>query len=160
MDIANHISMIHDHQMRLFDALEEIDLTDISALAAVWRGLRFYLSVNMDAKERIFYPHLARVGLGATGAGNAEAEVITSIQAHDQIRSKIADLDRLEIGFPGWFVALQECRNLNCEHIAMNESQNIADFRRRATLNLRHELAIEFLVYQCDRLISSKGGTL
>ncbi|MCF7701748.1 hemerythrin domain-containing protein [Loktanella sp. M215] len=157
MDIANNIRQINNHQRRLFDALEEIDITEISTLAAVWRGLMFYLSVNMDAKERIFYPHLARVGLGATGAGNAEAEAITALQAHDRIRSKIADLDRLEIGYPEWFVALQELRNLNSDHIALEESQNLADFRRRATLNLRHELAIEFLAFQCDRLISGKS---
>ena len=157
MDIVNHILQMHDHQRRLFSALDEIEHREVSALAAVWHGLRFYLSINMHAKETVFYPHVARVGLGATGAGNAEAEVIAAIHAHDRIRSKVVDVDKFEIGVPEWFAALQKCRNLNNVHIAEDEEQNVADFSRRATLNLRHELAVELLAFQCDRLVRGEG---
>jgi hypothetical protein len=48
----------------------------------------------------------------------------------------------------GWWKAITEARIANSDHMAEEERQDLADFRRHASLQERHEIAVGFLRYE------------
>jgi hypothetical protein len=123
-------------------------------LAAVWEPLALHLDIHAEAEERILYPHLLkRAGQGSdAGQGSAAVrreeaveETDDAIRDHNKIRDAIEDARRHEVGSDEWWAAVWRARRENTEHLAEEEDEVLPAFRRVATLELRDELASQWL---------------
>ena len=148
MDITQLILDDHHEQRRLFAILEQIDRTDVKALAAIWGRLSAFLEVHAEAEERHFYPALLRVGTGAGGKPNADAETEDAIKDHNEIRDAVAAVARHPLGSDGWYAAVATANKANSEHMGEEEREGLADFRANAELASRHELAVAFATFE------------
>jgi hemerythrin superfamily protein len=86
MDITDVILNDHEQQRRMFAYLSDSDRSNTDSLDAVWTRLRIALEVHAEAEERLFYPHLLKIGTGAAGEGSAVEEVTDVIKDHNEIR--------------------------------------------------------------------------
>ncbi|WP_116092393.1 hemerythrin domain-containing protein [Sphingomonas crusticola] len=152
MEITRLILDDHAEQRRLFAMLDTIDRTDIAALGAIWRRLRALLDTHAEAEERFFYPDLLKIGDGAADADSAADETKDAIKDHNEIRDTGAAVDEEEIGSDAWFDALDACNKANGDHMAEEERQGLADFRRHADLRLSHDLAVRFAAFEAEHL--------
>lgn len=151
MDITQLILDDHHEQRRLFAILEQVASGDTGTLGAVWARLSAFLEVHAAAEEEIFYPQLLRVGLsagGAAAAAGAEAETLDAIGDHNDIRDAIAAVTGHQAGSSGWYAAVAAVNRANGDHMAEEEREGLTDFRRRAGLQLRHELAVAFAAFE------------
>lgn len=156
MDITQLILNDHAEQRRLFAALEEIDAKDTDALSAVWGRLKALLDSHAEAEERYFYPELLKLGKGAADAESADEETEDAIDDHNDIRDTGEEVEKHEVGSKAWFAAVADCNVANSDHMGEEERQGLADFRRHASFELRHELAVRFLAFQCAHLTGVK----
>ena len=147
MDITDAILHDHDEQRALFAVIEQIDPSDTEALAAVWRRLRILLEVHAAAEEEHFYPRLLAIGRGANDADSPEAETEDAIDDHNKIRDAAEAAERHPVGSPEWFAAVDKANLENSKHMAEEERQALADFRRNASLEERHRLGVQFLTF-------------
>lgn len=147
MDITELILSDHREQRRMFAILDELG-SGPDRLAPVWNRLAVLLEVHADAEERLFYPKLLRAGEGAGGADGAIEETKDAIRDHDDIRDGIRRARRHDVGSSEWWQAVTDTRIANGEHMAEEEREALADFRRHASLETRHDLAVEFAVYE------------
>lgn len=145
MDITEQILDEHHQQRQMFAELDQLDRSDIDALADLWRRLGSFLEVHAAAEEEIFYPHLLKVGTGATDAESVEEETVDAISDHNEIRDAVQRAGSLEVGSTEWWAAVEAARLANSEHMAEEERQGLADFRRNADENTRHQLAVQFV---------------
>ena len=127
VDITELILSQHHEQRRTFALLDELDRSDTAGLAAVWDRVTVMLEVHAEAEEKFFYPRLLKVGTGGGDADSVEEETEDAIKDHNEIR----DADEA-----------------NSEHMAEEERQDLVDFRRHADLKTRHEIAVQFIVYE------------
>ncbi len=148
MDITEHILSQHHQQRRMFALLDEIDPGDSDSLGAVWTQLARFLEVHAAAEEEIFYPEVLRVGRGAGGAESAAEETEDAIGDHNDIRDAVARANAERPGTDAWWKAVIDARLANSDHMAEEEREDLADFRRHADLRMRHELAVKFLVFE------------
>jgi len=151
MDITQLILDDHHEQRRRFSIIEQIAPADTDVLAAVWARLATFLEVHAAAEEKIFYPELLRVGLtagGAAAADAAEAETLDAIHDHNDIRDAVAAVAGHRVGSSGWFAAVAAANEANSDHMGEEEREGLTDFRRRASLQLRHDLAVAFADYE------------
>lgn len=148
MDITQLILDDHHEQRRLFAILEQIDDADIAGLTAVWGRLSAFLEVHAEAEEQFFYPSLLQVGVGAGGKSDAADETTDAIKDHNEIRDAVAAVPVGEVGGPEWREAVALANKANSEHMGEEERQGLTDFRRRASLQLRHDLAIRFVSFE------------
>jgi Hemerythrin HHE cation binding domain len=148
MDITQLILDDHQEQRRLFSILEQLNRTDTKSLATMWKRLAAFLEVHAEAEEQIFYPALLRLGQGASGKPTAADETEDAIKDHNEIRDAILKTRDHQPGSKGWHQAVLECRIANDNHIAEEERQDLTDFRRHASLDLRHEIAMKFVRYE------------
>ena len=148
MDITQLILDDHHEQRRLFAVLEQIDRNDMKSLTAIWRRLSAFLGVHAEAEEQFFYPALLSVGVGAGGQNSAEDETKHAIKDHNRIRDAVAEVSRHQVGSPEWYKAVSRANKENSEHMGEEERQGLTDFRRHADLQLRHELAVAFAVFE------------
>src|SRR5450755_874286 len=148
MDITQLILDDHAEQRRLFAILEQIDHADSAALEAVWRRLAAFLEVHAAAEEEIFYPQLLRVGLSSGTAAGTEEETLDAIHDHNDIRDSILAVAGHQPGSGGWYDAIAAVNVANGDHMAEEEREGLTDFRRRAGLQLRHELAVAFTAFE------------
>ena len=146
MDITELISSDHHEQRRMFAILDELG-NDPDRLAPVWNRLAVLLEVHADAEERLFYPRLLRADEGAGGADSATEETKDAIRDHDDIRDGIRRARRHDVGSSEWWQAVRDTRIANSDHMAEEEREALADFRRHAGPQTRHDLAVEFAVY-------------
>jgi hypothetical protein len=147
MDITQLILDDHHEQRRLFATLEQIDSTDTSTLSAVWARLATFLEVHAAAEEEVFYPELLRVGEGAAGS-DPEAETKDAIGDHNDIRDAVAAAADHEVGSTAWYDAVAKANEANGDHMAEEEREGLTDFRRHASLELRHDLAVDFVAFE------------
>ena len=147
MDITEQILADHHEQRRMFALLDEIG-QDPERLKPVWDRLSVLLEVHADAEERLFYPRLLNVGTGADGAGSASDETKDAIRDHDDIRDRIRRASQHPVGSDDWWQAVTDTRAANSDHMAEEEREALADFRRHAEPQARHELGVEFAVYE------------
>ena len=149
MDITELI--LHDHleQRRMFAFLEDVPPSDTRALTAVWARLRVLLEVHAKAEEELFYPVLLQVGKGAEG-DSVEDEVRDVIKDHNDIRDAIAEAENAETGTKGWWAAVAKANNANGDHMAEEERDDLPDFRRHATLQQRHDIAVAFATFEAE----------
>jgi Hemerythrin HHE cation binding domain len=148
LDITQLILDDHHEQRRLFAILEEIDPADIGTLEAIWARLSTFLEVHAAAEEAIFYPELLAVGIGAGRAAGTEAETLDAIHDHNDIRDAIAAVAGHQAGTSEWFAAVAAVNVANGDHMAEEEREGLTDFRRRAGLQLRQQLAVAFVAFE------------
>lgn len=147
MDITELILSDHHEQRRLFALLDEVG-HDPARLEPVWRRLSVLLEVHADAEERLFYPRLLHIGTGADGADSAREETADAVRDHNDIRDGIRRADQHPVGSKAWWQAVSDTRTANSDHMAEEEREALADFRRHASPQARHDLGVEFVVYE------------
>lgn len=147
MDITELILSDHHEQRRMFALLDELR-DDPERLAPVWHRLAVLLEVHADAEERLFYPRLLRVGEGASGEDSPAEETEDAIRDHNDIRDGIRSAREHPVGSAAWWECVTATRIANSDHMAEEEREALADFRRHASLQARHELGLEFAVFE------------
>jgi hypothetical protein len=152
LEITQLILDDHAEQRRLFAMLDGIDRNDPAALGAIWRRLRALLDTHAEAEERFFYPDLLKIGDGAADADSAADETRDAIKDHNEIRDTAAAVEKEEIGTDAWFAAVDACNKANGDHMAEEERQGLADFRRTSGLQRSHDLAVRFAVFEAGHL--------
>ena len=148
MDITQLILDDHHEQRRLFAILEQIDRSDTDTLGAVWSRLAAFLELHAAAEEEIFYPALLRVGIGARRGGTAEDETLDAIGDHNDIRDAVVSAEGYPVGSDGWYAAVSAANLANSDHMGEEEREGLTDFRRLASLQLRHDLAVAFAAFE------------
>ena len=148
MDITQLILDDHHELRRLFAMVEQIDPADGTSLAAVWRRLSTLLEVHAEAEEKVFYPELLRTGRQAGAKDRAEDETKDAIKDHNEIRDAVAAVKRQELGTAEWYEAVAKTNKANGDHMAEEEREGLTDFRREASLQLRHDLAVAFAAFE------------
>lgn len=148
MDITEIILHQHAEQRRMFAMLQEFPRDDSEGLAALWERLAILLETHAEAEERYFYPELLRLGTGAGDADSAAEEVEDAVKDHNDIRDAIRRVKRCKAGSEAWWTAVTDADLHNSEHMGEEERQDLADFRQRASLELRHEIAVAFIRYE------------
>jgi hypothetical protein len=150
LDITQLILDDHHEQRRLFAILEQIDPADGRSLAIVWQRLAIFLEVHAKTEEKVFYPALLRLGRAVGDKTGAEAETFDAIKDHNEIRDAVAAVRRYQPGSAGWYKAVAAANKANGNHMAEEEREGLTDFRRKAPLQLRHDLAVAFAAYEMD----------
>ena len=148
MDITQLILDDHHEQRKMFALLDEVGRDDTESLGAIWTRLRILLEVHAEAEEQLFYPRLLEVGEGATDAYDAEEATEDAISDHNDIREGLAEAERHDVGSAGWWQGIDTTREENSRHMAEEERQALADFRRHADDAVRHELGVAFAAYE------------
>jgi hypothetical protein len=152
MDITQLILDDHHEQRRLFAIIEQIDRTDTAALGAVWGRLAAFLETHALAEEKFFYPELLHVGKGAGGKRDAADETEDAIKDHNEIRDAVAAVGKHNVASDDWFKAIAKANEANSDHMGEEEREGLTDFRLRATLELRHELAVQFAQFEANHV--------
>lgn len=155
MDITERILADHAEFRRMFAVIDEIR-GDKKALEAIWARLRDLLDVHAEAEERFFYPDLLKIGTGAGDADSAAEETEDAIKDHNEIRDTAKAVDKHKVGTDAWFAAIDACNEANSDHMAEEERQGLADFRKHASLDLRHTLAVQFVAFEAMHLMGVK----
>jgi hypothetical protein len=75
----------------------------------------------------------------------AEEETLDAIKDHNEIRDTISVVARHEVGTPGWRDAVAAVNVANGDHMAEEEREGLTDFRRTVTLDVRHDLGVQFI---------------
>ncbi len=148
MDITQLILDDHHEQRRLFAILEQIDGTNTDVLSAIWSRLAAFLELHAKAEEEIFYPALLQAGLAARRRAGVEDETLDAIGDHNQIRDAVAESGKHQVGSDDWYSAVAAANLANSDHMAEEEREGLTDFRRLASLQRRHELAVAFAAYE------------
>jgi len=152
VDITQLILDDHHEQRRLFSILEQVDRSDTGTLSAVWGRLAAFLDLHAEAEEEIFYPALLQAGRRA-----AEDETLDAIGDHNEIRDAVAAAAQHVVGTPEWFAAVAEANRANGDHMAEEEREGLTDFRHRASLQLRHDLAVRFAAFEARHYAGVPG---
>ena len=139
-DITKLILDDHDWFRRQFAAMD--DTTDPAELTRIWEPLAALLDVHAVAEEEIFYPELIRRG------DDAEDETLDAIGDHNDIRDGVHEAALHPVGSAAWHAAVRRARVANSEHMAEEEDDGLADFRRHADPGLRDELGERFLAFK------------
>ncbi len=151
MDITELILFQHHEQRRQFALLDEVPADDTETLGALWRRLAVLLEVHAEAEERFFYPELLRLGHGAPGSGDGpEEETEDAISDHNDIRDAIRKADGHPVGSDDWWAAVRAAREANSDHMAEEEREDLADFRRHTSLQERHDIALAFVAFEAQ----------
>jgi hypothetical protein len=143
-DIVELIYADHDWFRRQFFLLDAAGRPE--DLIAIWAPLALRLDTHADAEETVFYPQLLAVG----DNGDPKDETEDAIGDHNKIRDAVADAERHEVGAPEWFEAVGRARKENGEHLDEEEREALADFIKSADLQLRHDLAMQWLAFYRD----------
>lgn len=157
MDITQLILDDHQEQRRLFAILEQINPADTTALTAIWSRLATFLELHAKAEELFFYPPLLQIGKGAGGKDSPEEETEDAIEDHNEIRDAVSAVASCEVGSDGWFAAVAAANKANGDHMAEEEREGLADFRRHSSLQTRHELAIDFITFETTHVTGVKS---
>ena len=158
MDITQLILDDHAEQRRLFAILEQIDPKDVDALTKVWGRLSAFLDVHAEAEERFFYPELMKVGKSANDAEGNDAgpETEDAIEDHNKLRDAVKAVGRHKVGTKAWIEAVGKANVVNSKHMGEEERQGLTDFRRTASLESRHDLAIKFAAFEAEHITGVK----
>ena len=148
MDITQLILDDHHEQRRLFAMLEQITRADTEVLSALWGRLAVFLELHAAAEEEIFYPALLQVGLAARRKSGVEDETLDAIHDHNDIRDAVAEVAKHPVGSDDWYTAVAAANLANGDHMAEEEREGLTDFRRLASLQQRHDLAVAFAAFE------------
>ena len=150
MDITQLILDDHHEQRRLFALIEQIGAHDAPGLEAAWRRLATFLELHALSEEKIFYPALLHVGREAGEKREIEAEAEDAIKDHNEIRDAVAEVARHGVGSEKWIAAVAAANKANSDHMGEEEREGLTSFRKLASLQLRHDLAVEFASYEAS----------
>ncbi len=150
MDITEVILNQHHEQRQMFAQLDDLYPGDPATLSAVWERLKILLEVHAEAEELFFYPQLLRIGAGPKNEDGPQDETADAIKDHNEIRDAIAKTDSHSVGTKDWWDGIRAARTANGDHMAEEERDDLADFRRHADLQLRHDIAVEFIAYESE----------
>ncbi len=132
----------HDWFREQFAKLDELQAqtpVDRRALERVWRPLADKLDVHAYIEEKIFYPQLL-----TRGGEEAEGETLDAIGDHNDIRDGVRDANAAETATDEWWAAVGRTRVANDDHMAEEEREGLADFRRQAPIGLREALGRQY----------------
>ncbi|HZZ47455.1 MAG TPA: hemerythrin domain-containing protein [Pseudonocardia sp.] len=155
-DITELILDDHERFRRAFARLDELQAdpaTSVDQLSEAWEPLADLLDVHAAAEEEVFYPQLLRRG------DNAEDETEDAIGDHNDIRDAVRDTRATQVGSDPWWEAVGQARVANDEHMAEEEREALADFRRNSPKELRTELGERFTRYKIEHPESSDVDT-
>lgn len=142
MDDITALILDDHHSFRVgFARLDDAQTPE--QLSAIWEPLALHLDIHADAEEEILYPHL----LTDAGGDDAEDETDDAIGDHNKIRDGIEEAKAHPVGSDEWWAGVWKARKENSEHLAEEEDEVLPDFRKHATLELRHELAMKWLTF-------------
>ncbi len=141
-DITQLILDDHNTFRREFAALDDAEGTE--QLRALWEPLAALLDLHAAAEEAIFYPQLLRRG------DDAQDETLDAIGDHNDIRDGVREAGRHPIGSAQWWDSVRQTRMANSEHMAEEEDDALADFRRNTPLSARDELGRQFLEFKTN----------
>ncbi len=150
MDITEMILHQHDEQRRCFALLDDVPRDDAATLGAIWSRLEVLLEGHAEAEERFFYPRLLKLGKGGGEAESADSETQDAIKDHNEIRDAIREVAKHEPGSDDWWQSVLQAREANSDHMAEEEREDLADFRRHADLQTRHQIAVEFIRFESE----------
>ncbi len=158
MDITQLILDDHAEQRRLFAILEQIDPENVGALTRVWGRLSAFLDVHAEAEERFFYPELIKVGTSANDAEGTDAgpETEDAIEDHNKLRDAVRAVAKYPVGTGAWIEAVGKANVVNSKHMGEEERQGLTDFRRHASLQTRHDLAVQFAAFEAGHITGIK----
>lgn len=158
MDICQLILDDHAEQRRLFGLIEQIDPADTEALSAIWGRLAAFLDAHAEAEERHFYPDLLKTGEGANDAddGTVEGETEDAITDHNKLRDAVKAVEGHAVGSPDWIEAVGRANVVNSKHMGEEERQGLTDFRRTASLQVRHDLGVKYAAFQARHITGVK----
>ncbi len=147
-DIIELVYADHDWLRRQFFRLDDAKTSE--ELAAIWAQLSTRLDAHADAEETVFYPALLKHG-GKDDPGNPEGdpkdETEDAITDHNAIRDAVRRSRECKAGSTEWFDAVVEARKENGEHLDEEEREALPDFIKSASLELRHELGMQWLQF-------------
>lgn len=150
-DIIELIYADHDWLRRQFFRLD--DAKSAEELEAIWNVLGTRLDTHAEAEETVFYPALLKHG-GRDDPGNPEGdpedETEDAITDHNAIRDAVRRTRQLTPGSDEWFSAVFAARKENGEHLDEEEREAMPDFIKSASLELRHELGMQWLRFYAD----------
>jgi len=138
MDITDLILTDHHRQRQAFALLDDVDRADTARLGQLWGDLATFLEVHAAAEELVFYPELLRL------ADEGGAETKDAIKDHNQIRDAVHAAAGQQVGSDAWWSAVGAARSANTDHMGEEEDEGLSDFRRHASLQVRHDLAVRF----------------
>jgi Hemerythrin HHE cation binding domain len=138
MDITELILTDHHRQRQAFAVLDDIDPKDTKRLGDIWADLAEFLGVHAAAEELVFYPELLKL------ADSSGAETKDAIGDHNDIRDAVAEAGKHRVGTKVWWDAVGKARKANTEHMGEEEDEGLADFRKHASLQVRHDIAVLF----------------
>jgi hypothetical protein len=141
-DITQLILEDHEAFRREFAALD--DTGEPEQACEIWKSLAALLDLHAAAEEAIFYPQLLRRG------DDAEDETLDAISDHNDIREGVREAAQHAAGSAQWWEAVRKTRVANSEHMAEEEDDALADFRRNAPLGVREDLGRQFLKFKTD----------
>ncbi len=148
MDITQLILDDHHEQRRLFAIVEQVDPHDTASLRAVWKRLAAFLDLHAEAEEQLFYPALLHAGRSVGDEHTSEAVTEDAIHDHNDIRDAAARVADHAAGSESWYQAVAGANQANSDHMAEEEREGLTDFRRQASLETRHELAVAFAAFE------------
>ncbi|SHF62708.1 Hemerythrin HHE cation binding domain-containing protein [Jatrophihabitans endophyticus] len=143
-DIIDLIYADHDWLRRQFFRLD--DAKGVAELTAVWEPLARRLDTHAEAEETVFYPALLKHG-GETEEGDPEDETEDAITDHNEIRDAVREAGKHDVGSDEWYEAVGKARSENGEHLDEEEREALPDFIKSSTLELRHELGMQWLQF-------------
>jgi hypothetical protein len=145
-DITQLILDDHEHFRRAFARLDDLEAESLPAadLSRVWDPLADLLDVHAVAEEEIFYPQLLRKG------ADARDETLDAIGDHNDIRDAVHDAAHRPVGSQDWWEAVGRARVANDEHMAEEEREGLADFRKHTTIGLRESLGRRFRQFMAE----------
>jgi hypothetical protein len=152
MDITQLILDDHHEQRRLFAIIEQIGSDQTDELAAVWNRLAAFLEVHAAAEEDLFYPALLHLGAGVDEEHPPTEETEDAIKDHNDIRDAVEAVNGHDVGSEGWYRAVQAANKANGDHMAEEEREGLTDFRRNASLETRHRLAVAFASFEASHV--------
>jgi len=89
-------------------------------------------------------------------ADNAEHDTHHAIRDHNKIRDALREVADAEPGSDQWWDAIGRANEENSDHMAEEEREGLTDFRRNASLQLRHDLAVKFAAYEARNVLGVK----
>jgi hypothetical protein len=88
------------------------------------------------------------VGVRGGRAAGAEDETLDAIHDHNDIRDAVIAVAGHQVGTDSWYAAVAAANLANSDHMGEEEREGLTDFRRLASLQLRHDLAVSFIAFE------------
>jgi hypothetical protein len=140
-DIVRLILSDHEIFRARFAELAELR-DDTPAATALWGELAAHLETHASAEEEHFYPALLH------NVEGSEDETKDAVGDHDEIRQGIRRAAAAKAGSDEWWAGIQDAREANDEHLAEEERDDLPDFLRNVSVEVRQDLGARFVAFR------------